>query len=1353
LKSSFSVSTSVLVLLAATWPFRQAASQETLPYADLAKRMTDLTHLAALPQPGEKCSQCSSYDRASKYDEKTGKYVGWDANGDGGGIIRREGDLVVMAEMEGPGCISRIWSAAAQKGHVKIYLDGAVEPAVDLPFADYFDGKHVPFNYPSLSYNLNQQGCSGQNLYLPIPYQKSCKIVAEKGWGSYYHFTYDTFPKGTKVPTFSAAMAAENAAALTKVDGFFHDHLGEDPAGTRDGEETLAKTISLAPGQTVRVAELSGPRAITALKVKMQFKDRNDEMAGLRKLALRATWDGQSQPAVWSPLGDFFGTAPGVNYYKSLSTGMTNDGFYAYWYMPFAKSALVELVNDDAVARQVEVKIVHAPLGRPFDGLGHFHAKWHRDTFTLPKDRWPDWVMLRAEGRGRFCGVMLHVWNPLGGWWGEGDEKFFVDGEKFPSTFGTGSEDYFGYAWCNPNLFQTPYHCQTMTQSNKGHQSLLRWHIADNVPFSTSFEGCIEKYFGNQERGTLYACLACWYLAPGGVDPYDPVPADKRDGYYAKPEFTMVAGLKVFNNPVGLAATQDMKGFPSRKWPNNEQLWWTGTKPGAKLELAVPLPKPGTYELSVILTKAKDYGIVQFHLDGKKIGEPIDLYNLEVVPTEPISLGVHSFGEGPHKLTVEMVGANPRAAKVYYFGISRMNLKVATSNGKDIPPVLVSPSPQATAAPLPVLEITENTTLDPAKTYGRIVIKASNIQIDGRGAWLVGPAADGPSHFQQTAISAKEVSGVTLRNVNAKGWAIGLSIEDGKEWRIEECNFSDNFHDPAFGWGEQGRRGGMVLQQVTKSVVRKNRANRVWDGCSLIKSDDNVFEENDFSRTSNTCLKLWNSSRNTVRKNLLTHGIRINPGETHARDSSCVLIETNSNDNQFLDNDCTHGGDGIFIRVLNGWVSTGNLFERNDASHANNNCFEAWAPRNIYRNNKANHASYGFWLGASDQTLLEGNEVSYNGGQAGFRGNSPHLPGSTFAGIVFMFGPSSHTIVRGNKCVGNNGAGIALIGDLGAGGPKWKASHWIIDQNLLKGNRWGIYAKHADWIDVAANQFADNRLGNVFSDGGVTNLVEHAEDPKIVHGPRAVLRGPASAKVGESVAWDASASTDPEGLPLRFRWNLGDGTVVQTANAAHAFKTPGFYRLGLTVNNGLLSDLAWRDFYVVDNLAELATEGHATDWAWIDPQSRVAFADDREVRIAGRMSLRAEIDPYGGGRVNLLYPASRKAGISLRGKKELVFWLKAQNENVKGWQSANPIVTIHESDERRCMLTPKADLLSRRPNNEEREGWSRFVVPLAGDGQWTREGDLPEMLNYLTIGFDSWGGEPLRIWIDGLGLL
>ncbi|MCX7826566.1 MAG: DUF2961 domain-containing protein, partial [Verrucomicrobiae bacterium] len=310
-----------------------ARAQQRFSYGDMVKHMTDLTRLAELPAPGERCAQWSSYDRASRYDAATGKYVQWGANNDGPMFIRREGDQEVMAEMEGPGCIWRIWSARAQQGRVRIYLDGAAQPAVDLPFIDYFSGQREPFAYPMLSYNLEHMKSHGQNLYFPIPYQKSCKIVADKGWGQYFHFTYTTYPKGTTVPTFSAKLAAENAAALKAVNDFFANKLGEDPAGKRDGEETARKTVRVAPGRSACVVELAGPRAITALRVKTAFKDRDDEMAGLRKLALRITWDGEPKPAVWCPLGDFFGTAPGVNLYKSFVTGMTEDGYYALWYM------------------------------------------------------------------------------------------------------------------------------------------------------------------------------------------------------------------------------------------------------------------------------------------------------------------------------------------------------------------------------------------------------------------------------------------------------------------------------------------------------------------------------------------------------------------------------------------------------------------------------------------------------------------------------------------------------------------------------------------------------------------------------------------------------------------------------------------------------------------------------------------------------------------------------------------------------------------------------------------------------------------------------------------------------------
>ncbi len=649
-----------VVLLALVVQPMAARAETTLSYADLVRRMTDLERLAVLPAPGETAAQCSSYDRASKYDEKTGKYIDWGANNDGSGIIRREGQhQSVVAEMQGPGCIWRIWSALAQNGHVKIYLDGQATPVVDLPFIDYFRGKVAPFNYPELSYNLVEKGSAGQDLYMPIPYQKSCKIVADDGWGAYYHFTFGSFPKGTVVPTFSAALAAENAAELKKMNDFFRDHLGDDPAGARQGQEAVRNAATLQPGQTFRLAELSGPRAITAIKMKrMTFADRKDQMAALRKLALRITWDGQAKPAVWVPLGDFFGTAPGENLYKTLVTGMTKEGYYANWYMPFGRSALVELINEDDSPRAVEFEIDHAPLSRPMEQLGYFHAKWHRDSFKLSPDRWPDWVMLRTQGRGRFCGVTLHVWNPRGGWWGEGDEKFFVDGEKFPSTFGTGSEDYFGYAWCCPALFQRPYHAQTMTQNNQGHQSLLRWHVVDNDPFQTSFDGCIEKY-DHPGPTVKYACTAFWYLSADGVDPYSLPPAAERDGYYSGSP--SVHNLRTIPAHPDGVTYQDMRSFPGCKWRDGLQLWWTGGSVGAKLGLCpAPLKSAGRQELWIGLTKAPDYGIVQFSLDGKKIGAPVDLYDPAVVREER-SLGVYDVAAGEHAIEVQIVGSNPKA--------------------------------------------------------------------------------------------------------------------------------------------------------------------------------------------------------------------------------------------------------------------------------------------------------------------------------------------------------------------------------------------------------------------------------------------------------------------------------------------------------------------------------------------------------------------------------------------------------------------------------------------------------------------------------------------------------------------
>ncbi|MCX7867485.1 MAG: DUF2961 domain-containing protein [Limisphaera sp.] len=664
-------------------PLIGTAAAQSLTYPDLVRRLVDLEHLATLPQAGERTTQWSSYDRRSRIEPATGRFLDWHANADGHGVIRREGNLQVLAEMKGPGVLWRMWSASPKQGRVRIYLDDAPEPAVDLPFLGYFNREHAPFDRPALVHTAAR----GWNNYTPIPYQTSCKIVAEEGWGDYYHFTYTTFPEGTVVPTFRSELSAEDRSALEEVDRLLQQCGPRVPQDSL-GRDTFEGILGPGDGHALR---RTGPAAITFLRARVEGLTRPADEEALRELVLEITWDDEARPAVWSPLGDFFGTAPGANPYRSLPCGLTEDGwFYAQWYMPFGRSAEVRLLNEGAQPRKVHLEVFTERLRRPPESYGRFHAKWHRDEF-LPTEatRELDWPLLKTRGRGRYVGAMLHVWNPRGGWWGEGDEKFFVDGEPFPSTFGTGSEDYFGYAWGCPDLFQHAYHNQTRNDgNNKGHISVNRWHIAEQVPFQESFEAYLEKYFSNG-RPTLYAATVYWYLAPGGHDPYAPVPLEHRVGYARAPSYKPIPGavegerLKILECSRGRVREQDMSGW-GEDWSHDAQLWWTGAQPGDRLGLELVVERTARYRVEARFTRAPDYGIVQLFLNGAKLGHPVDLYAPAVLPFGPVPLGTNALAAGTHVLSVEIVGANPEAAPAYLFGLDYIRLTPLDNQSEDL---------------------------------------------------------------------------------------------------------------------------------------------------------------------------------------------------------------------------------------------------------------------------------------------------------------------------------------------------------------------------------------------------------------------------------------------------------------------------------------------------------------------------------------------------------------------------------------------------------------------------------------------------------------------------------------------
>ena len=671
-------------------------------------------------------------------------------------------------------------------------------------------------------------------------------------------------------------------------------------------------------------------------------------------------------------------------------------------------------------------------------------------------------------------------------------------------------------------------------------------------------------------------------------------------------------------------------------------------------------------------------------------------------------------------------------------------------------------APAPAAPPCPELIVTQSLTLaKDAVLSQRLVIRASHITIDGNGATLAGPGRPGDTRSLEGAGIGVLIDGavnVTVTHLKARGFATGLLARRATAPSILECDFSDNYHNPAHGWGELPPRGGIRFESVRHGVIRQCRASRVWDGLSLDGTDDTLVAQNDFSHCSNTGAHLWRSCRNRFLENDFSYGIRIDraAGEVHARDSTGVLLETGSDDNYWYRNDITHGGDGIFIRPLNRWVSRGNVFVENDTSDANNNCVESWSPDNTFIRNKACRGSYGFWLGGSDQTVLIGNLAASNGLPAGPH-NAPE-PGFGHGGIVIVGGPGSHTLIEGNEVHDNNGAGIAFRGDTASQGAAWQSEHWIIQNNRIARNRFGIWGRWGRNFLLAANTFEGNGADLVLTN--TTAWTELPADPSSPAPPQALLLGPSILAAGQPARFDASTSADPAGRPLSFQWWI-DGPAGSQPVLERRFDTPGFYRLGLTVHNGALAALAWRDLLVVAPVAqELGTEGQAARWGSElennpNGKGRVHFQDDPDALVGSR-SLRFTPDPYPGALATAIYPAARDARWNFSGKHTLCFWIRGQNPNLPGYQNAGPVLELLGPDGR-LQLKParNANRLNDPPFSEARWLWMPVRIPLSGDTNWqaaTTGQFALERVDALSVGLDSWGGDPFTIWIDGLSV-
>jgi hypothetical protein len=288
----------------------------------------------------------------------------------------------------------------------------------------------------------------------------------------------------------------------------------------------------LARGETLTLLDEAGPGEISHVWITIASEER----LHLKKMVLRMYWDGESSPSVEAPVGDFFGLGLGEYFlYQSAPLSVGGDkALNCFFPMPFQKHARITLTNEgrqraEAVYWNIDLRSYRAPL--PAETL-YFHAQYRQAT---PNKAFPEnkinldgkenYIWMEAAGRGHFAGVTMSVLENQDGWWGEGDDMFFVDGEKLPSINGTGSEDYFLGAWDFGGkpfayaLFGAPI---VGAEFQGGRWSVYRFHLDSPIPFTKSLRATIEHGHAN-DRGDNFYSVAYWYQSePHGIFPVLP---------------------------------------------------------------------------------------------------------------------------------------------------------------------------------------------------------------------------------------------------------------------------------------------------------------------------------------------------------------------------------------------------------------------------------------------------------------------------------------------------------------------------------------------------------------------------------------------------------------------------------------------------------------------------------------------------------------------------------------------------------------------------------------------------------------------------------------------------------------
>jgi len=448
-------------------------------------------------------------------------------------------------------------------------------------------------------------------------------------------------------------------------DAASHRASSADPDLEKNGDSR-----SIGKGETLVLADLEGPGVITHLWCTVS----SDNPFYARALVLRIYYDGSEKPSVAAPLGDFFGVGHGA--FAELdsfpvSVNSLGRARSCYWRMPFRKSARVTVTNEsDQHGCGLYYYLDWEKRADLPEDTVYFCAQYRQATPAEPGD----YVILDTKGRGHYVGTVYSVHQVENGWFGEGDDRFYIDGEETPSLRGTGSEDYFSDAWgfrgfCRPffgvSLWEGYFAGDRVTA--------YRWHVADPVVFRESLTVSIEhkgsiitdlmiELGGFFERPDWISSVALWYQSPPAQLDEALPPLSKR-----LPPYRIIPAddLTVRADPAMLLLREQ------------GAVAYLPATPEASIEIDFDLPEAGRYVVAAVMGYLVVGAQYQPLMDGQPFGGPIDFCGdgLDMLYTR---LDIHELTAGTHTLRFEGRGVSPKmrvlAKPVYAFGLKSLIL-------------------------------------------------------------------------------------------------------------------------------------------------------------------------------------------------------------------------------------------------------------------------------------------------------------------------------------------------------------------------------------------------------------------------------------------------------------------------------------------------------------------------------------------------------------------------------------------------------------------------------------------------------------------------------------------------------